>query len=349
MEAGWEWVVECEGHLVSCFVSCDDGIVCTVAYLNPCRWPRTLSMAKALCDLQLELQSQSSVNALGDAKSEVAANGRERFTPGTPAIKESQRKRKMQKVESGETVDAVNVTNADESSKINSAPLVNGIRDDEVDELNENSGEITTFGLSISDDKDEELNENSVVVSELRMMCSTEKMGNFPSPIEIASLDEIYLVKRCGLGYRSGRILKLAQGVVDGRIQLDQLEELCNEACLSNYNKVDEKLREIEGFGPFTRGNVMMCLGFYNVVPTDSETIRHLKQVHGTTTTIQKVQKVVEEMYKKYEPYQFLAYWWEIWSFYEGHFGKFSEMPSSDYKLITASNMRTKKTKKKPA
>ncbi|KMT07788.1 hypothetical protein BVRB_6g146090 isoform A [Beta vulgaris subsp. vulgaris] len=320
-----------------------EDMVKAILFCN-CQWPRTLSMAKALCDLQLELQCHSSiesVNVLGVTTSEVATNKPESFTPGTPAVKESDRKRKMQEVVSRENAEVVDGCKADLNARMNSAVIVNGIQ---------LKKKFTTFVSSISDENVNEpnasqcFNESSRAVSEERIIYSTQKMGNFPSPIEIASLDEKYLAKRCGLGYRGARILKLAQGVIEGRIQLDQLEELCLEASLSNYNKVDEKLKQIEGYGPFTRGNVLMCLGFYNVVPSDSETIRHLKQVHGKTTTIQKVQQVVEEMYRRYEPYQFLAYWWELWSFYEERFGKFSEMPSSDYKLVTASNMRTKKT-----
>ncbi|KAK1581844.1 hypothetical protein Q3G72_009593 [Acer saccharum] len=49
----------------------------------------------------------------------------------------------------------------------------------------------------------------------------------------------------------------------------------------------------------------------------------------------------VERIYRKYKPYQFLAYWSELWQFYEQRFGKLIEMPYANYKLITASNMRT--------
>ncbi|XP_049387080.1 uncharacterized protein LOC125851342, partial [Solanum stenotomum] len=77
--------------------------------------------------------------------------------------------------------------------------------------------------------------------------------------------------------------------------------------------------------------------------PTDSETIRHLKQVHARTSTIQNVQRDVENIYGKYAPFQFLAYWLEVWHFYEERFGKLSEMPHSAYKLITAANMRHKR------
>lgn len=221
------------------------------------------------------------------------------------------------------------------SERMQSTQMANGMQ------LSDNS-----ITASVSSSRDENINglmTHSPTLYEDFKAYANLNMGDFPSPNEIAGLDEKYLAKRCGLGYRAGRILKLAQGVVEGNIQLSQLEELCSEASFSNCNKVDEMLKEINGFGPFTRGNVLMCMGFYDVVPTDTETIRHLKQVHARTTTIRTVKEVVGEIYGHYEPYQFLAYWSELWNFYEDWFGKLSEMPSSDYRLITASNMRTKR------
>ena len=107
-----------------------------------------------------------------------------------------------------------------------------------------------------------------------------EGIGNFPSPLEISRLDENLLAKRCKLGYRAKRILNLARGVVDGRIGLREMEETCcRERSSRIYSELDYKLKQIHGFGPFTRANVLMCMGFYHVVPSDSETIRHLKQV----------------------------------------------------------------------
>lgn len=104
-------------------------------------------------------------------------------------------------------------------------------------------------------------------------------IGNFPNAGELAKFDERFLAKRCGLGYRAGRILKLAKDIVDGRIQLEQLEEVVDEASLANYNILAERLLKLDGFGPFTCANVLVCMGFYHVIPSDSETIRHLNQV----------------------------------------------------------------------
>ncbi|XP_052296487.1 uncharacterized protein LOC127902082 [Citrus sinensis] len=117
---------------------------------------------------------------------------------------------------------------------------------------------------------------------------------------------------------------------------------MCNEASQTAYDKLAEQLSQIYGFGRFTRNSVLVCIGFYHVIPTDSEPIRHLKQVHARNCTSKTVQMIAESIYGKYAPFQFLARWSELWHFYEKRFAKLSEMPYSGYKLITTGIMRTK-------
>nr|POE45300.1 hypothetical protein CFP56_49217 [Quercus suber] len=141
---------------------------------------------------------------------------------------------------------------------------------------------------------------------------NNDTIGNFPSPTELANLDEGFLASRCNLGYRGSRIWKLARDIVEGRIQLTQLEEAskgANFSKSSNYDKLAKQLKEIDGFGTFTYDNVLMCMGYYHVIPTDSETIQHLRKVHARYSTVQMVQRDIECVYGKYAPFQFLAYW----------------------------------------
>ncbi|GMI91882.1 hypothetical protein HRI_002857500 [Hibiscus trionum] len=266
----------------------EDMVKCIL--LCNCQFSRTLSMAKALCELQFEIEHQ--------IPSGKAAE--DDFIPKTPTGKELKRKLRVSKV----------------SMRLES----------KFTEPKDHSESDLQSSLEIEEPRD------------------YKGMGSFPCPEELANLDERFLAKRCNLGYRAGRILKLAQGIVQGNIPLMQLEEDCKETSLSSYNKLAEQLRQIDGFGHFTCANVLVCMGFYHVVPSDSETIRHLKQVHSKSCTLQTVGRDVEHIYAKYAPFQFLAYWAELWHFYEQRFGKLSEMPVSDYKLITASNMKMKKT-----
>lgn len=278
-------------------------------------------MAQALCELQLELQNglPHAVTVSGNAKVET-----EGFNPKTPAAKETWRKKVAKK---GKLLKRKLEFEVDENSQMDSV-LASGSNTTLLPTDNGNSEELCSddsYHHQFPNGKDQYF----------------DRTGNFPSPSELANLDESFLAKRCGLGYRAAYIIELARAIVEGKIQLEQLEKLSEDASLSNYKQLDDQLKQIKGFGPFTRANVLMCLGYYHVIPTDSETLRHLKQVHSRNTTLKNIERDLEEIYGKYEPYQFLAFWSEIWDFYQTKFGKMNEMPSSDYKLITASNMRS--------
>ncbi|KAM3377855.1 hypothetical protein P3S68_010268 [Capsicum galapagoense] len=321
----------------------EDMVKCML--LCNCQWSRTLSMAEALCELQLELNSPSSAASFSVADNQNNLNcittKSEHFIPRTPAGKESRKRARAYGCSRNLLERLTEVEEIVDEGKPN-ASLTLGFSDGKEVILPKNDiCQAATEGSEVSISAP--FNPDP---SEDRELSSFNQLGNFPSPKGLAGLDESFLATRCGLGYRTGRIVKLAKGIVDGRIQLKELEEACSNPSSSNYDKMTEQLREIDGFGPFSCANVLMCLGYYHVIPTDSETIRHLKQVHRRTSTIQEVQRDVEKIYGKYAPFQFLAYWSEVWHFYEEWFGKFSEMPHSGYKLITAANMRRKRNGK---
>ncbi|XP_037494993.1 uncharacterized protein LOC119370590 [Jatropha curcas] len=287
-------------------------------------------MARALCELQLELQFHSS------SCTKAQQTDMNNFIPKTPVGKESQKRKGR-------------VSSA--SSNLSTKLLVTKMDWDEVDtcltmvDTRIKRENLTpNFSINSIEDNSCGICKSCVGPSGIQSLQQTQckRIWNFPSPWELANLDERFLSKRCGLGYRAGRIIKLSQGIVEGRIPMRELEQVCNGGSLNSYNELADQLKEIDGFGPFTRANVLMCMGFYHVIPADSETVRHIKQVHAKNSTIQTVHKHIEEIYGKYTPLQFLAYWTELWHFYEQRFGKFYEMPCSEYKLITASNMRNK-------
>ncbi|KAF7142296.1 hypothetical protein RHSIM_Rhsim05G0120900 [Rhododendron simsii] len=320
-------------------------------FRSPTLWSRTLSMARALCELQLELQ-HSSISApvakVGNSNTKSTAEIKY-YVPKTPPGKESKWKvgakrdstilgsRLLNEKLQIEAEDVVRMGSVETSDCLRRSKALCPSISSNGEEFHKccNSHQCST-GISKVD--------SIVVCGDLSYDI---RIGNFPSPRELASLDEKFLEKRCNLGYRAIRILKFAQSIVEGKIQLRELEEACSEPSLSNYSKLADQLNEIYGFGPFTCANVLMCMGFYHVIPTDSETVRHLKQVHAIDSTIRSVQGDVEAVYGKYAPFQFLAYWSEVWQFYEEWFGKLSEMPHSDYKNITAANMRPKSDKRK--
>lgn len=218
-------------------------------------------MARALCELQWELQHP--LSSVPPAKTD-------QFIPKTPAGKESKKKRGVKKC----------------SKKLTNKFLQVDTALKEVPDTNKSYDSQDCFQVaSYVTHPCEPCQTSNEVVSVMSSSdgfetCSRNRIGNFPSPKELASLDETLLANRCNLGYRAGRILKFAQHVVEGKIQLRALEEACRRIPnMSSYDELLEQLKEINGFGPFTCANVLMCMGFYHIIPTDSETIRHLKQV----------------------------------------------------------------------
>ncbi|KAL0420220.1 UNVERIFIED_CONTAM: hypothetical protein Slati_3044900 [Sesamum latifolium] len=157
---------------------------------------------------------------------------------------------------------------------------------------------------------------------------------NFPTPKEIAHLDEETLNRHCNLGYRAAIILDVARNIENGSLNLEDFES-------DDASWIRHRLLKIKGFGPFTVANIMMCLGFYQNIPVDTETFKHLEEVHGKTGLSAKTQtQVIAEIYDKYDPFQCLAYWMEHVEYYEKRVGKLSELPHSQYRNVTTTNFQ---------
>ncbi|CAA7388518.1 unnamed protein product [Spirodela intermedia] len=290
----------------------EDMVKCIL--LCNCQWSRTLSMARALCELQSELKDGSVVKNL---------------QPRTPQKKELKRKNSRQEKSK------LRLSFVGEEAEASSTCGTSGNSGDDLHQYPKRQ----RFDSSINHKPRQLLGITDA--EEILSPLLLPEIGDFPSPEELAGLDENFLARRCALGYRAKRIRSLARAVVEKKIQLDELEETCDVSDPSSYEQLNEKLSCLDGFGPFTCANVLMCMGFYHKIPSDSETIRHLRQFHSQScATIRMVDKHVDDIYGEFAPFQFLAYWSELWNFYEQMFGKTSEMAQSDYQLITASNMK---------
>ncbi|MEM6798671.1 MAG: hypothetical protein AAF589_04085 [Planctomycetota bacterium] len=147
-----------------------------------------------------------------------------------------------------------------------------------------------------------------------------EKIGGgaFPSPAEVARLTPSRLKTRCKVGYRAGRILRLARAIESGEIDLAWFEsaERSTEA-------LHAALLELEGFGPYAAANVLTLLGRYDHLPIDTETYRHFCQLkkRPRPDNDKELDPLIRRHYGRYAPYLFLAYWFDLWRDYERRFG----------------------------
>ena len=158
---------------------------------------------------------------------------------------------------------------------------------------------------------------------------------DFPTPDELAPWRPDRLARRCKVGYRAERIIRLARDVARSRLNLDELEDPALPT-----TDLYERLIAIHGIGPFAANNILQLLGRYDRLAVDSETLRHFRQVHGVHGDLKKVTRLAHRHYNRYAPYQFLAYWFELWGHYEGRQRQAWKWKESSYEAFTARNMK---------
>ncbi|VVB01653.1 unnamed protein product [Arabis nemorensis] len=157
-----------------------------------------------------------------------------------------------------------------------------------------------------------------------------ETCGNFPSAKEIASLDKDFINEHCKLGYRAKWIIELAKMVERKSLNLEEMEKREMEPA-----KVIGKLRKLKGFGVFATATVLMCIGYYHLVPSDTETLRLLREMHGMEECSKMtLEKEAQVFYARYSPFQSLAYWFDLIQNYEAKHGKLSELSPRDYNRV---------------
>ncbi len=150
------------------------------------------------------------------------------------------------------------------------------------------------------------------------LLCQHPGRGGFPTPTQLASLTPAQLKRRCGVGYRADRIVRLARDVASGRLDLARFEDRARST-----QDIFDDLLTIHGIGPYAAANLCQLLGRYDRLPIDSETYRHFRITHKISTPRNplKLHRRIERHYARFAPYQFLAYWHELWGDYQSHAG----------------------------
>lgn len=128
----------------------------------------------------------------------------------------------------------------------------------------------------------------------------------FPTPSQIANLNEDILKKKVKLGYRTRYILDFARSVENGELNLS---DLFSKSIKST--EMYDTLRRVKGIGPFSAAYIMILLGRYEYIPIDGYARRFVsnKFLGGREAS----DKDVDAAFESYDKWRALAYW-----FYEG-------------------------------
>jgi 3-methyladenine DNA glycosylase/8-oxoguanine DNA glycosylase len=142
--------------------------------------------------------------------------------------------------------------------------------------------------------------------------------GAFPSPAAVARWKPERLQRETKVGYRAGRIVKLAQ-----RFESGELDPAWFESSERSVDEVRAAVLALEGFGPYATANVLQLLGWFDHLPIDTETYRLYCKRTGVERPAnpKALDAPINAYYEPFRPYRFLAFWFDLWRDYERRHG----------------------------
>ncbi len=117
----------------------------------------------------------------------------------------------------------------------------------------------------------------------------------FPTPKQI--LDKKECVCECRLGFREPRFIQLAQGVEDGRIDIESMKTM-------DYPHLVEALQEINGVGPKVADCVALFgFGKMEAFPVDVRIQKCMEKMYGVTGNYRTVSEYGQNKFGAYAGY----------------------------------------------
>lgn len=138
----------------------------------------------------------------------------------------------------------------------------------------------------------------------------------FPTPQVLAKQRPAFLRGRCGVGYRDVRLVELAKLYRSGAIDVTWMEDPATPT-----NELREYLLELPGIGPYAAANMLQLLGRYELLPCDSESVRHGREVLGFKGSSAQIMKNITEHFRRFGRFCFLSYWFELRVAYQAKHG----------------------------
>ena len=127
----------------------------------------------------------------------------------------------------------------------------------------------------------------------------------FPTPTEVLEAGSEFLLKEAGAGYRARSMIKLAEGVADGTIDLTAPDQ-------PNASSAERlaALEALPGIGPVTAGYLAMLLGSYDTLTLDSSTRAFAVRTFGEAAADPEQ---LARHYTRFGRWRALAFWCQRW------------------------------------
>jgi 3-methyladenine DNA glycosylase/8-oxoguanine DNA glycosylase len=133
----------------------------------------------------------------------------------------------------------------------------------------------------------------------------------FPTPGQLAALDEQTLRAVARLGYRAPFVLELARGVASGALDLEGLQTTEEPT-----EELRARLLEINGVGAYSAANLLIMLGRYDFIPVDSWARKLVSHEWYQGEPVRSIE--VETSFERWGKWKGLAYWFWEWSYLAG-------------------------------
>ncbi|MDQ3951481.1 MAG: Fe-S cluster assembly protein HesB [Actinomycetota bacterium] len=126
----------------------------------------------------------------------------------------------------------------------------------------------------------------------------------FPSPAAMAAAGEGFYRDVVRAGYRGAYLIKLAEMVAGGSLDLEALAAMPEEELPDM--KLAARLQALPGVGPYAAAHIMMLMGRHSLLVLDSWT----RPTYARLTGKKKVSDVtIERRFRRYGRYRGLAFW----------------------------------------
>jgi 3-methyladenine DNA glycosylase/8-oxoguanine DNA glycosylase len=130
----------------------------------------------------------------------------------------------------------------------------------------------------------------------------------FPTPEQVAAVNEDFLRTKVRLGYRAPYVLNLASEVAAGTLDLEALRE----ADLPTSD-LRQRLLAIKGVGAYAAASLLMFLGRYDDLPIDSWAYKMVSHEWHDREPVGANE--VKAAFERWGEWQGLAYWFWDWSY----------------------------------
>ncbi len=127
----------------------------------------------------------------------------------------------------------------------------------------------------------------------------------FPTPAAVAARPERFLRETLRAGYRAPFLRRLAREVAAGRLDLEALRDPALPT-----PELLERLRALDGFGPYASEHLARLLGRFDFLALDSWTREKLRALRGMKR--QPAERTARRWFAPYGRYAGLAMWLEV-------------------------------------